>query len=238
LQSRVLDCDGSGIFEDRRKPKVVLDCGGKRSATPLLPRNPTRLPILHLPRASKSRPQFHGLEKVAAPGIHYTVQNLGHPEKFHIIAATGWLELGDWKEAGVELDQLPQELNKHPDVLQVRWAICSEAKDWDGAVAAAQSFSEAMPDDSFGYVHQAFALHELKRTQEAWDMLHAVADKFSKEYLVFYNLACYACQLGQRDEAIKMVTRAITLGGKKKVREMALHDRDLESLRDDIKEIG
>ena len=52
------------------------------------------------------------------------------------------------------------------------------------------------PENPWGPFHLAFSLHELKRTQEAYDTLIQVVDKFSNEHMMLYNLACYSCQLG------------------------------------------
>jgi tetratricopeptide (TPR) repeat protein len=166
------------------------------------------------------------------------MQTFGHTERFHLVAATGWLELGNWKEGAVELDQIGVELQNHPDVLRVRWALASAAKDWQGAVEFASALAQKEPEDSFGFIHQAYALHEMKRTREAWDLLNAVADKFPKEYLIYYNLACYACQLGEPDKAMSLLTKAFKLGGAKDVRAMALKDPDLAELSSQIKQMN
>jgi predicted Zn-dependent protease len=165
------------------------------------------------------------------------MQTLGDTERFHLVAATGWLELGNWQEGAHELDQIGPEFQSHPDVLRVRWALASAAKDWPRAVEFARALAQQEPQDSFGFIHQAYALHELKRTQEAWDILSAVQDKFPKEYLLQYNLACYACQLGERDKALGFLAKAFKLGGKRDVRAMALKDADLAPLRNEIREM-
>jgi tetratricopeptide (TPR) repeat protein len=165
------------------------------------------------------------------------MQTFGPTERFHLIAATGWLELGDWKEGALELDQLGPELQNHPDVLRVRWALASAAKNWQRAVEFASALAQKEPDDSFGFIHQAYALHEMKRTRDAWALLSAVADKFPKEYLVHYNLACYACQLGERDKAMELLAKAFKAGGTRDVRAMALKDPDLAELSSQIKQM-
>jgi hypothetical protein len=66
-------------------------------------------------------------------------------------------------------------------------------------------------------------------------VLLTVVDKFPKEYIIRYNLACYACQLGNLKEARHWLKKAIDLAGTKEVELMALHDPDLEPL---WKEIG
>ena len=64
-----------------------------------------------------------------------------------------------------------------------------------------------------GWINRSFALHELKRTQEACDQLHeGLLYRFRDESLIWYNLACYACVLGDRARARKMLDKAIELG--------------------------
>ena len=64
-----------------------------------------------------------------------------------------------------------------------------------------------------GWINRSFALHELKRTQEACDQLHEGLYRFRDESLIWYNLACYACVLGDKARARKMLDKAIELGG-------------------------
>ena len=50
--------------------------------------------------------------------------------------------------------------------------------------------------------------------------------RFRDESLIWYNLACYACVLGDKARARKMLDKAIELGGDK-VKLRALDDPDL-----------
>jgi hypothetical protein len=50
-----------------------------------------------------------------------TVKPLEHPDALHFQAAGGWLELGNWREANEELENITPALRAHPDVLAVRW---------------------------------------------------------------------------------------------------------------------
>jgi len=161
---------------------------------------------------------------------------LPHPDNKHLEAAEGWLGLGNWREANEELENIRSELSVHPFVLEVRYKIFAETKRWDEAVEIARTLSEMLPDNSWGFVHYAYSLHELKRTKEAYGVLIPVVDKFS-EPTIRYNLACYSCQLGNLKEAVQWLKKAIDLAGKKDVRELALHDPDLEPLRDKIRDI-
>ena len=56
-----------------------------------------------------------------------------------------------------------------------------------------------------GPFHLAFSLQELKRTQEAYDVVKPVITKFHDHQMMHYHLACYACRLGQLKEAYDLV---------------------------------
>lgn len=165
------------------------------------------------------------------------MKTLEPPDSFHLKAAQGWLGLGDWCEADEELEAITPQMRAHPDVLCVRWQVYAKAKKWEIAAEVAQALCKIVPDEPFGWIHLGYALHELKRTQEAWNVLLPVADKFPAEYIVRYNLACYACQLGRLEEAKKWLQRAIEIADSKEVKYMALADSDLEPLWQRIGEL-
>jgi predicted Zn-dependent protease len=149
----------------------------------------------------------------------------------HLEAAQGWLGLGNWREARAELINIPAQLQSHPEVLQVRWAIHAAAKEWKSAAEVAEAFRKARPESPFGFVHLAYALHEMKRTQEAQNVLLPVVEKFRDEFIIRYNLACYACQLGDGAAAWTWLEKSMALNDPDEVKQMALNDPDLEPLR-------
>ena len=155
----------------------------------------------------------------------------------HLDAAQGWFELGNCIEATEELDQITPEMRGHPSVLEVRFHIYAAAKKWEYAAEVAKAISEFAPDNPFGFIQQAYSLHELKLTQEARNVLLPVVDKSPKEYIIRYNLACYACQLGNLKEARHWLKKAIGLASTKEVELMALNDPDLEPLWKELGEI-
>jgi predicted Zn-dependent protease len=154
----------------------------------------------------------------------------------YLEAAQGWLGLRNVREAEAEIANIPSELQSHPDVLRVHWEIHAAAKEWELAAQVAEAFRAARPDSPFGFVHLAYALHEMKRTQEARDVLLPVLDKFRDEFIIRYNLACYACQLGDEEGAWRWLEKSMALSDPDEVKRMALNDTDLEPLRTRIKE--
>jgi predicted Zn-dependent protease len=148
----------------------------------------------------------------------------------HLEAAQGWFELGNCVEASNELDEITAQMRGHPSVLEVRYEIYAAAKKWEYAAEIAKAISELNPGSPFGWVHHAYALHELRRTQEVQKVLLPVVDRFPKEYIMRYNLACYECRLGRLEQAKSWLEKACVLGDPKKIKEMALNDPDLEPL--------
>lgn len=145
-------------------------------------------------------------------------------------AAQGWVELGDGQAASDELENITPPLRGHPDVLKIRFDVAMMGKDFELAVVAADAVVEFRPDEPEGWLHRSCALHEMGCTAEALEKLQPAAEKFPDNWLVQYNLACYACQLGKLEEARAFLARATELGDADKVKRMALDDPGLAAL--------
>lgn len=167
------------------------------------------------------------------------VKTIGPPHSHYLSAAQGWMELGNLAESRAELDRMPESLQNHPQVLEVRWDICAMEKDWTAALAVAREFLKVAPESLMGWVHQAFAARRAPGggLKVAWDALFPAMEKFPDEALVPYNLACYACQMQQLDVARIMFKRAMNLGDKGHFKKMALSDPDLEPLWDELRQL-
>lgn len=166
------------------------------------------------------------------------MNSLAPPDTHHLSAAQGWIELGNHLEANEELEQITSAFRSHPDVLELRWQIYAKAGKWEVCVDLGAALVASAPGQPAGWIHRSFALHELKRTEEALELLEPAADLFSDVWAIRYNMACYACQLGNQDEAWEWLKDAVDLaGGAKTVRLMALEDPDLEPLWPEIGEI-
>ena len=127
------------------------------------------------------------------------------------------------------MELIDAPLRSHPDVLEVRWGIYAKVKDWEACLHIAKAMVKLDSRRFTGWINRSFALHELKRTQEACDQLHEGLYRFRDESLIWYNLACYACVLGKKSEARKKLEKAIDIGGDA-VKTRALDDPDFEGL--------
>ena len=156
------------------------------------------------------------------------------PALLYLEASKGWEMLGCLPEAVQELDQIPPHLQVHPDVLETRFAIFAKAKKWSICMELAAAMLDLAPERPTTWINSAFTLHELKQTQEAWEALFSVKDRFPDVPTIPYNLACYACQLGRVDDSRDLLRRAFKIGGDQ-YRRMALQDADLQPLWDEIR---
>ena len=164
---------------------------------------------------------------------------LAPPDSIHLKAAEGWLELGNHLEANEELEQIAPQLRVHPDVLEIRWQIYAKESKWDVCRDIASAITKLDPDCASGWLHLAYATRRATNggLKPARNILCSTAEKFPKAPIVFYNLACYACQLGNLKEAWRWLEKSFAIGDSKQFKLMALDDPDLEPLWNDIAEI-
>ncbi len=165
------------------------------------------------------------------------MEPLEPPDTHYLSAAIGWLGLGSASEAKTELAHIAPARQRHPDVLEVRWSICAHEQNWVDALQIARELLHAAPERPSGWLHQAYALRRVPQggLKTAWEALLPAFDKFPKEPLIAFNLACYACQLGDLAAARTWLERACVLGGADQVKALALSDPDLQTLWDEVR---
>jgi predicted Zn-dependent protease len=145
-----------------------------------------------------------------------------------ILAAQGYSELSMFDDALAELDSLPPETAADAGVVDLRAKILMRAERWKPALEASRRLCVLQPDQTDGYIHVAFCLHELGRTEEAREALLSGPDALRAEPTFHYNLACYECVLGHLDLARMHLEKSIQLD--KKYRDSAKSDPDLAAL--------
>lgn len=144
-------------------------------------------------------------------------------------AAQGYSELGMFSEAIAELDSLPDSLQTRPDIVEVRLLVHMHARQWEAALARAEQLCRVAPESSGGFIHAAFCLHELGRTDEAKAVLINGPEALRGEATFHYNLACYECVLGNLAAARAHLENSVALD--KKLLDFARRDPDLAVLR-------
>lgn len=178
------------------------------------------------------RAVFH-LDHGIACGNPRIVKPLPPPDSHHLLAAEGWIELGNHVEANQELELISPRRRIHPDVLELRWQIYANARRWDACLDIANKLVQRAPTRAHGWIHRSFTLHQLKRTQEAFDKLRPVANEFPKIWTIPYNLACYCSQLGRLKEAEDWFKKAMHVDDKA-TQKAGIDDPDLKPLWDSM----
>lgn len=143
------------------------------------------------------------------------------------------MELGNHVEADIELDEITPEFRAHPDVLEMRWHICAKKQNWVACVDIAGAIIQMDPNRPEAWIHRSFALHELKRTQEAFEQLLPVANRFPKVWTIPYNLSCYCAQLGRIEECKEWFKKAMAID-EHGAQRVAVDDPDLKPLWDSM----
>lgn len=138
-------------------------------------------------------------------------------------------------EAQAELSSVSALGRDHPETLRVRYAIHAAECAWETAYAVSVRLVEAFPDEPAVWVWRAYAARRMPGggLEKALEALLPAAEQFPEEWIFPFNLACYLCQLGRLDEARRLYSKSLSLGGTD-VRALALTDPDLEPLRREL----
>lgn len=150
--------------------------------------------------------------------------------------AEGWLGLGNAEEAAKAIADLNTFESNQPDVLALRWSIHAAVERWEEALRVALVQLKNDSSDVRGWINQSYAI---RRTSDggirpAMEALLPALQKFPKEMLIPYNLACYQCQLGDLEEARGLLRVALKRGERRQILALALNDSDLKAIREDL----
>jgi Flp pilus assembly protein TadD len=151
----------------------------------------------------------------------------------HLEYARGYIALGLVNEASEELAAIDLAARKSVEVLRVCIDLHMESRQWARVVEVAQPVCQAMPTDEGAWIAWAYALRELQRVKEAQAVLLRAEPLHGETCgVLHYNLACYACLLGDIQEARRRLAKAGMMDERWKA--AVRDDDDLRALWDDI----
>jgi len=151
------------------------------------------------------------------------------PEDFqHLTAADGYCELKMYLDADAELEQIPDKRRHLPDVLAINLKI------YDGMMhVMAKNLVEYDPDNEQWWAALASSTRWAENIEAAKSILLDGLKKHPNEALLYYDLACYECQLGDLPGSMKLLKKAFKLETEYRI--YALEDEDLMPLWDLLK---
>ncbi|MDB6073306.1 MAG: Tetratricopeptide repeat-containing protein [Verrucomicrobiaceae bacterium] len=149
-----------------------------------------------------------------------------------ILTAQGYMELGLFEDARAELVALPKEAWERTDVLET-WVLCQMGEQrWEEALEMSRRLCEMQPKEPSGFIHAAYCLHELGRTEEAMVHLQSGPRSLRTKSVYYYNLGCYCAKLGHVDEAKLLLEKSFEIDSG--LRRLAKKDPDLAELRSQL----
>jgi tetratricopeptide (TPR) repeat protein len=113
-----------------------------------------------------------------------------------------WSELED-----ISVDDLPKRKDKAL-YLSLVLELAMRAHDWELGRQIAEALAIVSPENPNAYVHGAFCLHELGKTNLACALLMTAPSALREVPLYHYNLGCYHAVLGDRNMAMLCLKEA------------------------------
>jgi tetratricopeptide (TPR) repeat protein len=143
-------------------------------------------------------------------------------------AADGYLFLGLADEALAEIEGAPETEQELPEVLLARNRVLLHLGRWNEVEALAAEGIKTHPEREEFTVQRAFALHKLKKGEEALGVIESAPEWIRRTGILHYNLACYEAQLGDKRTARQCINVAIQMN--EAMRKNAKADPDLRGL--------
>ena len=153
-------------------------------------------------------------------------------EDRRILAAQGYLELGMFRAAAHELEGLSAPRKEKPDALEVITLTLMGGRQWDQALMSATKLQIAAPEEAGGFIHAAYCLHEMGRTEQALSLLLQGPQSLRKKSVYYYNVGCYQARLGQLDAAMETLQKSFEM--ESSLRKSARRDPDLQALKSQL----
>jgi Flp pilus assembly protein TadD len=148
----------------------------------------------------------------------------------HVLASSGYLELGMFDDAAMVLEEIAPEDKTRNEVLGARVGIYMAARKWDMFAAVASHLVKVEPQNAAWWISLAYALRRTESVEKAEAILLQAQAIHPTVAMIAFNLSCYASVTGRMEEAKERLRHAIELD--KDIRGLALDDEDLKPLWD------
>jgi len=146
----------------------------------------------------------------------------------HLIAASGYLELGMLEEADREMSEIPDGEKSIAEVIGFRVHLAMRAGKWETGAELARHLVGIDPGQAEWWINHAFCIRRAESVAHAEEILLRAIELHPNEALIHYNLGCYACVTGRLDLAKQRLASAISRDPD--IRKLVSEDDDLKPL--------
>jgi Flp pilus assembly protein TadD len=129
----------------------------------------------------------------------------------HVLASTGYLELGMLDDAALALEEIEPEDKTRTEVLGARVVLYIAAKKWDMAAAVVSHLVKVDPETAGWWINLAYSVRRSEGIEQAKAILMRAGAINPKVAMIAFNLACYASVTGRMEEAKERLRHAIEL---------------------------
>ena len=133
-------------------------------------------------------------------------------------------------EANEQLENIDPFSRVAPEVLALRVDIYCSLQKWELMREVSERLYECQPENLQWLISYAYASRRAESVDAARNILINSLPKFPSEAIIYYNLACYDCQLGQIESAKQYLKQAFRIDPNWRLQ--ALEDEDLKPLWD------
>ena len=162
------------------------------------------------------------------------MQQLNTTDRMHVHAADCWISVGNLDQARNELAAVASGIGDHPDVLQVRWHLCAQARQWDACEEIARNLTQLAPDRVTGWLQLAQSLRRLNRFKAAAESVRSGLESCGEKPALVLSLACCEARSGRMKRAVECLRQALALAGDWQARNRllfrAFEETDLDSV--------
>ena len=147
----------------------------------------------------------------------------------HVLAATGYRELGMFDEAARAIEEVDAEDKGRKEVLAVRVDLYMATQNWNLVAEVAGHLVDIEPENAAWWINLAYATRRAENIDQAQTLLLQARKLHPDNAIIAFNLSCYACVTGNIEQAKTHLKHAMTLDSN--IRGLALRDEDLQTLR-------
>jgi Flp pilus assembly protein TadD len=115
----------------------------------------------------------------------------------HVLASSGYLELGMFDDAALALEEIEPEDKIRNEVLGARVNLYMAAKKWDMAAAVAIHLVKVEPENEGWWISLAYAVRRTESVENAEAILLRAQAIHPKVAMIAFNLAGYASVTGR-----------------------------------------
>ncbi len=141
----------------------------------------------------------------------------------------GYYELGMNEDAWQEFQLVEKNFPASPSIIQVKLLLLLKDEEWADALALSEELRRMQPHNGAGFIHGAYCLHELNRTDDALALLDKAPDTVRDEAIYHYNKGCYQAAIGDVETARSCLRKSFDLD--ERLVDVARKDPDLIALQ-------